>query len=80
LAASWRFEILISQTSKVDLFSFHKMAEKIFIEARQERYRESHNSLDAERFSELFADDAEYSDNGISPFVLETRIHRGQIG
>jgi hypothetical protein len=40
------------------------MAEKAFVEARQERYREVHNSLDPKALSELFSDDAEYSDNG----------------
>ena len=43
------------------------MTEKIFVEARQERYREAHNSLDSERFMQLFADDVDYSDHGICP-------------
>lgn len=45
------------------------MADKTLIEARQERYRQAHNSLDVEKFSELFSDDAEYSDNGNPPSV-----------
>ena len=34
------------------------------IEARQEVYREAHNSLEVERFMALFSEDAEYSDSG----------------
>jgi hypothetical protein len=52
------------------------MAEKTFIEARQECYREAHNSLDSERFIQLFADDVDYSDHGICPrgfFFMEAR-------
>jgi hypothetical protein len=53
------------------------MAEKTFIEMRQDYYREAHNSLDPERFIELFADDVDYSDHGISSPVFQVRSGNG---
>jgi hypothetical protein len=49
------------------------MAEKTFIDARQEQYREAHNSLDPERFIDLFADDVDYSDHGIHSQFFQLR-------
>jgi hypothetical protein len=40
------------------------MADKKLVDARQEHYRQIHNSLDPERMIELFTDDVDYSDHG----------------
>lgn len=49
------------------------------IEERQERYRVGHNSLDVERFTELFTDDVDYSDHGMGLSLVFYVGKRSQI-